>query len=126
MLSQILGTVHQWIAPKTVIDDHLPELLTGLKTLPADERAKFAGLLKPLLAQPNYGIEEWLSGVESIACRLAFVICDELDTAVHEIRRHDRPLSQEPANTRILDVVLFAISPMYTSIRQRMGLSVDS
>ena len=33
-LSQILGTVHQWVAPKTVIDDHLPELLTGLKTLP--------------------------------------------------------------------------------------------
>ena len=120
-----MGTVHQWVAPKASIDNHLPELLTALQTLPADERAKYSALIKPLIEQPDYGVGEWLSGVESIACRLAFVFCDELDTAVHEIRRHDRPLSNDPANTRILDVVLFAISPMYTSIRRRMGLSVD-
>ncbi|MEE2788204.1 MAG: tetratricopeptide repeat protein, partial [Myxococcota bacterium] len=123
-LTSLIGSVHQWVDSDASVTHQLPELLEVLRTLPDAERQAYQQKLLPLLDLEAYGIVEWLSGIESLACRLAFVMCDDLEVAVQQIRRNQCPVSDMAANSRILDVILFAISPMYTSIRQRMGLAI--
>jgi len=120
----LMSTVHQWVNPETQVPTYDAELLNVLKTLPDDERKAYGEKISALIQFEGYGVAQWLQSVESLACRLAFIMCDNLEIAVQQIRRNQQPLSDTPANTRILDVILFAISPMYTSIRARLGLTV--
>ena len=72
----------------------------------------------------SYGIHHWLNTVEFMVNRVAFSICDDLESAVSGIRREANPLGNQSANDRILNLLHFGISEEYRAVRAALALTV--
>lgn len=125
-LKSLLATVHQWLMPDRAQPGCMPELLSLLNEYGGHERDICLELIAPLLGLKDYGIAEWLRSVENSANRIAFTICDDLETAIRMIRQDPYPMSDESANNRIIDILRYAISRDYRQLRQELRIAAPS
>ena len=125
-LTVLAATVHRWIdprVPETAIDPSVAEILN---TLSDDEKSNFRQLLAPLVSEPAYGIPHWLDAIEHTANRLGLLICNDLDTALRQLKRVTRPLGRANAAERTRSLLLFALSEPYFELRRRLGYAIAS
>ncbi|MCA9538159.1 MAG: tetratricopeptide repeat protein [Myxococcales bacterium] len=122
----LLVSVHHWLDPRvqsSVIDPAVVELL---RDLPPSEQDVFRGLLAPQVGQPNYGVSTWLDAVEHTASRLGLLICNDLGTAMRQLKRIQTPVSSLSVPERARAMMLFALSEPYFQLRQRVGYAVGN
>ncbi len=71
-------------------------------------------------------LKRWVAGVDMTADRAGFVLAHDLETAVQVVKASDESSSAVPPDERFKELALFAVSPQYFDIRQRLLISVDS
>jgi len=71
-------------------------------------------------------LKKWVSAVDLSADRVGLVIAHDLDTAAQLIRASDESTSAVPGDERLRRLALFAVSPEYLQLRQRLSIAVDS
>jgi len=71
-------------------------------------------------------LKRWVAGVDLTADRAGFVLAHDLETATQVVKASDESSSAVPADERFKELALFAVSPQYFEIRQRLLISVDS
>ncbi|MFH0900895.1 MAG: hypothetical protein V2A73_09730, partial [Pseudomonadota bacterium] len=67
---------------------------------------------------------KWGNGVEATAHRVGFVICGDLEVAARMISLEPSQAGTPPAKDKIKELVLYAVSEDYFSVRQQMGLVI--
>ena len=71
-------------------------------------------------------LKRWVAAVDLTADRAGFVLAHDLETATQVVKASDENASAVPADERFKELALFAVSPQYFEIRQRLLVSVDS
>jgi hypothetical protein len=71
-------------------------------------------------------LRKWVQGVDQTADRIGFILAHDLETAVEIIRASDDSSSAVNAQTRLKELVLYAISEQYFTLRQRLRIAIDS
>jgi tetratricopeptide (TPR) repeat protein len=71
-------------------------------------------------------LKRWVAGVDLTADRAGFVLAHDLETAAQVVKASDESSSPVSADERFKELALFAVSPQYFEIRQRLLISVDS
>ncbi|MCB9527855.1 MAG: hypothetical protein H6701_05555 [Myxococcales bacterium] len=123
-LAVLVATVHRWIdprVPEAAIDPSVAEILTALSD---EEKANFRQLLGPVVSEPAYGIPRWLDAIEHTANRLGLLICNDLETALRQLKRVGQPLGRANAAERTRALLLFALSEPYFELRRRLGYAI--
>jgi len=70
-------------------------------------------------------LKRWVQGVDLTADRIGFVLSHDLETAVEIVRASDESSSSLSPQSRLKDLVLYAISEPYFRLRGRLGIGVD-
>jgi hypothetical protein len=71
-------------------------------------------------------LKRWVAGVDMTADRAGFVLAHDLETATLVVKASDESASAVSPDERFKELALFAVSPQYFEIRQRLLISVDS
>ncbi|MEP7051415.1 MAG: tetratricopeptide repeat protein [Pseudomonadota bacterium] len=71
-------------------------------------------------------LKRWVGGVDMTADRAGFVLAHDLETATQVVKASDESSSAVPPDERFKELALFAVSPQYFEIRQRLLISIDS
>jgi tetratricopeptide (TPR) repeat protein len=71
-------------------------------------------------------LKRWVAAVDLTADRAGFVLSHDLETATQVVKASDESSSAVAADERFKELALFAVSPEYFEIRQRLLISVDS
>ncbi|MEO8904192.1 MAG: tetratricopeptide repeat protein [Polyangiaceae bacterium] len=71
-------------------------------------------------------LKRWVAGVDMTADRAGFVLAHDLETAAQVVKASDESSSAVAPDERFKELALFAVSPQYFEIRQRLMISVDS
>jgi tetratricopeptide (TPR) repeat protein len=71
-------------------------------------------------------LKKWVQGVDLTADRAGFILSHDLETAVEIVRASEEASSALPPPARLKDLVLYAISEPYFTLRERLGIRVDS
>src|SRR5262249_22846798 len=71
-------------------------------------------------------LRKWVQGVDQTADRIGFVLAHDLETAVEIIRASDEASSALTPQTRLKELVLYAISEQYFKLRMRLRISIES
>ncbi len=123
-LTTLVATVHHWLDPRVPQNMVDPSVLEILEALPG-ERDTFSQLMVPIVSLPGYGISPWLDAVEHTANRLGLLLCNDLDTALRQVRRQPEGLGKANPAERTRVLLLFALSEPYFELRRRLGYSID-
>ena len=70
-------------------------------------------------------LKRWVQGVDLTADRVGFDLSHDLETAVEIVRASDESSSSLSPQSRLKDLVLYAISEPYFRLRERLKISVD-
>ena len=71
-------------------------------------------------------LKRWVAAVDLTADRAGFVLSHDLETATQVVKASDETSSAVSPDERFKELALFAVSPQYFEIRQRLLISVDS
>lgn len=71
-------------------------------------------------------LRKWVQGVDQTADRIGFVLAHDLETAIEIIRASDDSSSSLNAQARLKELVLYAISEQYFTLRSRLRIAIDS
>jgi tetratricopeptide (TPR) repeat protein len=71
-------------------------------------------------------LKRWVAGVDLTADRAGFVLAHDLETAASVVKASDESSSAVSPDERFKELALFAVSPQYFEIRQKLMISVDS
>ncbi len=75
---------------------------------------------KLLLASASLDLKKWVTAVDFSADRVGLLLAHDLESAVEVIQGSDDAASQR----RLKEMVLFAISPNYLRLRERLGINL--
>jgi tetratricopeptide (TPR) repeat protein len=70
-------------------------------------------------------LKRWVQGVDLTADRIGFVLSHDLETAVEIVRASDDNASALNPQSRLKDLVLYAISEGYFGLRERLKIGVE-
>lgn len=82
-------------------------------------------ITKLLHTSPAIDLKQWVTGVDLTADRVGLVLANDLKSVVDIIKSVDDPGSP-PRDRRLQELVLYAISEPFFSIRQRLGVAIES
>jgi tetratricopeptide (TPR) repeat protein len=71
-------------------------------------------------------LKRWVRGVDLTADRVGFVLSHDLETATQIIKASDQSTSSVANEERLKELVLFSVSSSYFTLRQKLGIAVDS
>ncbi len=71
-------------------------------------------------------LKRWVAAIDMTADRAGFVLSHDLETAIQVVKASDESSSAVAPDERFKELALFAVSPEYFEIRQRLLISVDS
>jgi hypothetical protein len=69
-------------------------------------------------------LKRWIQGVDLTADRAGLVLAHDLETSVEIVRASDDTSSALNAQSRLKDLVLYAISEQYFTLRERLGIAI--
>ncbi|MEE2643509.1 MAG: tetratricopeptide repeat protein [Myxococcota bacterium] len=94
--------------------------------IPRFEQEKLRELLVEMQANQNkhLNISLWLQSLDFTACRLGFLLCNDLSAAIQTMRDEQIPLSRATLAERIEALVLFSISDEYFQLRRELGIAL--
>ncbi|HEX4337885.1 MAG TPA: tetratricopeptide repeat protein [Polyangiaceae bacterium] len=70
-------------------------------------------------------LKRWVQGVDLTADRVGFVVSHDLETSVEIVRASDESSSALSPQSRLKDLVLYAISEQYFKLRERLRVGVE-
>jgi tetratricopeptide (TPR) repeat protein len=71
-------------------------------------------------------LKRWVGGLDLTADRAGLLLAHDLETAVAVIRASDEASSAVSHDDRFQELVLFSVSPAYFTLREKLGITVDS
>jgi tetratricopeptide (TPR) repeat protein len=71
-------------------------------------------------------LKRWVSGIDLTADRAGFLLAHDLETSVAIVRASDEASSAVSQQDRFQELVLFSVSPGYFTLREHLGITVDS
>ncbi|HEY5961240.1 MAG TPA: hypothetical protein VIV60_32005, partial [Polyangiaceae bacterium] len=90
-------------------------------------RDELARLVSTLLSDgAALDLKKWVTAVDLSADRTGFVLAHDLETAAQIIKASDDSSSAIPRTDRLRLLALFAVSPEYLGMRDRLRIRIDS
>ncbi|HSC87494.1 MAG TPA: protein kinase [Polyangiaceae bacterium] len=110
------------------IEGAVNEALAALKQyLPSDLRDHLASVVSKLIQSGTaLDLKKWVAAVDLTADRAGFVVAHDLDTASQVIRASDDSTAAVPTQERFKELVVFAASSNYFTLRRHLQITVDS
>lgn len=107
------------------IEGSVDEALQALRQYAAaDARDHLASAVSKLLQSGTaLDLKKWVAAVDLTADRVGFVLSHDLDTTTQVIRASDDSTAAVVSQERFKEVVLYATSQKYLSLRERLGLA---
>ncbi|MCB9601790.1 MAG: tetratricopeptide repeat protein [Sandaracinus sp.] len=104
------------------VDEHLAALR---QHLPSSAQSEVTTLVTRLLAAaPELDMKRWVTAVDMTADRVGFVMSNDLEIAVALVKASpDDPATQKE---RLKELYLYAVSPEYLQLRQKLGITIDA
>ncbi|MCB9635009.1 MAG: tetratricopeptide repeat protein [Sandaracinus sp.] len=104
------------------VDEHLAALR---QHLPSSAQSEVTTLVTRLLAAaPELDMKRWVAAVDMTADRVGFVMSNDLEIAVALVKASpDDPATQKE---RLKELYLYAVSPEYLQLRQKLGITIDA
>jgi hypothetical protein len=114
------------IAPD--LEGSVNEALAALKThLGADIKDHLSSVVSKLIQSgTSLDLKRWVAAADMSADRVGFVVSHDLQTTVEVVGASDESTAALSNEERYKQLVLFASSSQYFSIRRRLGIAVDS
>ncbi len=99
--------------------------LTALKShLDRAAQDRLRSLVQKLLsAAPELDMKKWIAAVDLTADRVAFVMANDLELAAAVIKAS--PEEAMPHKERLKELYLFAASPAYMQLREKIGVAIE-
>jgi hypothetical protein len=88
-------------------------------------RDRLASAVTKLLQAGAIDLKKWVASVDLTADRAGFLLGNDLELAVEMIKAADEASSAVAQKDRIKELVLFAASEQYFSVRRRLGINID-
>src|SRR5262249_20651556 len=90
-------------------------------------RERLASLVAKLLSSGgSLDLKRWVAAVDLTADRAGFLLAHDLQIAGEIIKASGDESSAVPVKERLKELVLFATSEEYFSLRMKLGLAIDS
>ncbi|MFH1437529.1 MAG: tetratricopeptide repeat protein [Pseudomonadota bacterium] len=69
-------------------------------------------------------LKKWVTSVELTACRAAFLLCNDLQTAAKIVSAEPPGISDVPLKDKINELILFSVSEPYFKLRKLIGFDI--
>jgi tetratricopeptide (TPR) repeat protein len=90
------------------------------------QREILASMVSKLLQSGGaLDLKKWMAAIDLTADRTGMILANDLGVAT-EIVRATEDASSVPSVERVKDIVLYAVSPPYFALREKLGITVDS
>lgn len=89
-------------------------------------RDQLTSLVTKLLQAGAIDLKGWVAAVDLTADRAGFLLSNDLELALEIVRAHEEPGQPVPAKERIKELLLYAVSEEYFTLRRRLGISIDT
>ena len=89
-------------------------------------RDQLTSLVTKLLQAGAIDLKKWVAAVDLTADRVGFLLSHDLELALEIVRASEDGAIPVPAKERQKELVLYAVSEEYFTIRRRLGISIDS
>ena len=70
-------------------------------------------------------LKKWVTSVELTACRAAFLLCNDLETAAKVVSAEPPGISDVPPKDKINELILFSVSEPYFKLRKLIGFDIN-
>jgi tetratricopeptide (TPR) repeat protein len=107
---------------KDKVDEHLQALRQHLNAAAQSEVTNLVTRL--LAAAPELDMKRWVAAVDMTADRVGFVMANDLEIAVALVKAS--PDDAATQKERLKELYLFAVSPEYLQLRQKLGITIDA
>ncbi|MCU0672147.1 MAG: tetratricopeptide repeat protein [Myxococcota bacterium] len=107
---------------KDKVDEHLAALRQHLNAAAQSEVTTLVTRL--LAAAPELDMKRWVAAVDMTADRVGFVMANDLEIAVALVKAS--PDDAATQKERLKELYLFAVSPEYLQLRQKLGITIDA
>lgn len=95
--------------------------------LSGPSRERLASLVSKLLQSSGaMNLKKWVAAVDLTADRAGLLLAHDLEMATEMVKASDESVSPVSHKDRLRELVLFSISEQYFSLRQRLGVAIDS
>ena len=89
-------------------------------------RDQLASVVTKLLQSGAIDLKKWVAAVDLSADRAGFVIANDLELANEMIKAADDASSAVQQKERLKELLLFAVSEEYFTLRQRLVINIDA
>ena len=89
-------------------------------------RDQLTSLVTKLLNTGAIDLKKWVAGVDLSADRAGMVLANDLEVALEMIKAFDESSSSVPSKERARELLLYAVSEDYFSLRRRLGINIDA
>ena len=70
--------------------------------------------------------DRWLEAVDVTACRAGLLLCNDIQVAIEALEStRDTQVGDAPTETLAHDLIRYAISPQYLTLREKMGIAIQ-
>ena len=69
-------------------------------------------------------LKKWVTSVELTACRAAFLLCNDLETAAKIVSAEPPGISDVPPKDKINELILFSVTESYFKLRKLIGFDI--
>ncbi len=127
-LITLIYTLTKLVRPQSQIPQQYfnEDIYNALRRADTVTLNRLSKLLQKIQEDPNQhlNISKWLEMLEHSANRLGLLLSNDVASAVQVIKNEAGDFSQAPAQDRIRELVLFALSEQYFSLRKALGLAI--
>jgi tetratricopeptide (TPR) repeat protein len=106
------------------VAEAMQALDTGIQGPARDQLTRVVAKL--LQSGTALDLKRWVGGLDLTADRAGFLLSHDLEASVAVIRASDESQSVVPQQDRFQELVLFSVSPAYFTLRERLGITIDS
>jgi tetratricopeptide (TPR) repeat protein len=95
-------------------------------TIVGHQRDVLTSVVTKLLGAGAIDLKRWVGGVDLTADRAALILTNDLEIAIEMIRASDEGSAAIVHRERIKELILFATSEEFFSIRRKLGVNIDA
>jgi len=110
------------------LENPMRESLAALQhSIVGPTRERLASLVAKLLSGGgSLDLKKWVASIDLTADRIGFLMAHDLQVAGELIKSSGDDASAVPVKERLRELILFATSERYFTLRAKLGLAIDS